>query len=194
MIRFCLVCLPYWIFVDYIFVRLNLTSSKQFKKNFYDVRTRLFAGQREWPSSYDCMVTKVQKLLNLFQTSRNFTVMFLVTCRFANRDIKFENGCYHGNRGTKIMGGVTSAISLQWQFQLLLLLYLHSQSGGYTGIPLSVPKPCVRIQSFVFCWVLFIFGILVGHDLSMHILYRFHGWLIFARVIALIMFPYELLL
>ena len=31
------------------------------------------------------MVTKVQKLLNLFQTSRNFTVMFLVTCRFANR-------------------------------------------------------------------------------------------------------------
>jgi len=29
------------------------------------------------------MVTKVQKLLNLFQASRNFTVMFLVTCRFA---------------------------------------------------------------------------------------------------------------
>jgi hypothetical protein len=36
--------------------------------------------------------------------------------------------------------------------------------------------------------ILFIFGILVGHDLSMHILYRFHGWLIFARVIALFMF------
>jgi hypothetical protein len=33
------------------------------------------------------MVTKVQKWLDLFQTSRNFTVMFLVTCRFANRDI-----------------------------------------------------------------------------------------------------------
>jgi hypothetical protein len=33
---------------------------------------------------------------------------------------------------------------------------------------------------------------LVGHDLSMCILYRFHGWLIFARVIALFMFvwPY----
>ena len=33
---------------------------------------------------------------------------------------------------------------------------------------------------------------MVGHDLSMHILYRFHGWLIFARVIALFMFvwPY----
>jgi hypothetical protein len=33
---------------------------------------------------------------------------------------------------------------------------------------------------------------LVGHDLSMHILYRFHRWLIFARVIALFMFvwPY----
>jgi hypothetical protein len=29
---------------------------------------------------------------------------------------------------------------------------------------------------------------LVGHDLSMRILYRFHGWLIFARVIALFMF------
>ena len=56
----------------------------------------------------------------------------------------------------------------------------------------SVPKRCVRNWSFVFCWILFIFGILVGHDLSMHILYRFHGWLIFARVIALFMFvwPY----
>ena len=33
---------------------------------------------------------------------------------------------------------------------------------------------------------------MVGHDLSMHIFYRFHGWLIFARVIALFMFvwPY----
>jgi hypothetical protein len=33
---------------------------------------------------------------------------------------------------------------------------------------------------------------LVGHDLSMRILYQFHGWLIFARVIALFMFvwPY----
>jgi hypothetical protein len=43
-----------------------------------------------------------------------------------------------------------------------------------------------------FCHILFIFGILVGHDLSMRILYRFHGWLIFARVIALFMFvwPY----
>ena len=39
------------------------------------------------------MVTKVQKLLNLFQTSRNFTVMFLVSCRFVNRDSKFQNGC-----------------------------------------------------------------------------------------------------
>jgi hypothetical protein len=39
------------------------------------------------------MVSKVPKLLNLFQTSRNFTVMFLVACRFANR-----------NRGAKIIG------------------------------------------------------------------------------------------
>ena len=33
---------------------------------------------------------------------------------------------------------------------------------------------------------------MVGHDLSMRILYRFHGWLIFVRVIALFMFvwPY----
>jgi hypothetical protein len=44
MIRFYLVYLPYWIFVDYIFVQRNLTSGKQFKKNFYYVRTRLFAG------------------------------------------------------------------------------------------------------------------------------------------------------
>ena len=32
------------------------------------------------------------------------------------------------------------------------------------------------------------------HDLSMRILYQFYGWLIFARVIAFFMFPYELLL
>ena len=46
--------------------------------------------------------------------------------------------------------------------------------------------------SFVFCHILFIFVILIGHDLSIHILYRFHGWLIFARVIVLFMFvwPY----
>jgi hypothetical protein len=37
-------------------------------------------------------------------------------------------------------------------------------------------------------------GILIGHGLSMRILYRFHGWLIFARVIALFIFPYELML
>jgi hypothetical protein len=42
------------------------------------------------------------------------------------------------------------------------------------------------------CRILFIFGIFVGHHLSMRILYRFHGWLICARVIALFMFvwPY----
>jgi len=33
---------------------------------------------------------------------------------------------------------------------------------------------------FVFCRILFIFGILIGHDLSMCILYQFQGWLIFA--------------
>ena len=32
---------------------------------------------------------------------------------------------------------------------------------------------------------------MVGHDLSMRILYRFHGWLIFARVIALFMFVWS---
>jgi hypothetical protein len=31
---------------------------------------------------------------------------------------------------------------------------------------------------------------LIDHDLSMHILYRFHGWLIFARVIALFIFAW----
>ena len=50
----------------------------------------------------------------------------------------------------------------------------------------------VYATSHLSCRILFIFGILVGHDLSMHILYRFHGWLIIARVIALFMFvwPY----
>ena len=32
MIRFYLVCLPYWIFVDYILVRLNLTSCKNLRR------------------------------------------------------------------------------------------------------------------------------------------------------------------
>jgi hypothetical protein len=51
---------------------------------------------------------------------------------------------------------------------------------------------CTQLMSFVVCHILFIFGILIDHDLSMHILYRFHGWLIFVRVIALFMFvwPY----
>jgi hypothetical protein len=51
---------------------------------------------------------------------------------------------------------------------------------------------CTQLKSFVVCRILFIFGILIGHDLSMCILCRFHGWLIFARVIALFMFvwPY----
>ena len=50
---------------------------------------------------------------------------------------------------------------------------------------------CMQLV-IVFCRILFIFGILIGHDLSMHILYRFHEWLIFAIVIALFMFfwPY----
>ena len=64
---------------------------------------------------------------------------------------------------------------------------------------LEYPCPFVRpslnlvyVTSHLSCLILFIFGILVGHDLSMHILYRFHGWLIFARVIALFIFvwPY----
>ena len=54
---------------------------------------------------------------------------------------------------------------------------------------MSVRTSCVCNYS---CRILFIFGILVGHELSMRILCRFHGWLIFARVIALFMFlwPY----
>ena len=60
---------------------------------------------------------------------------------------------------------------------------------------------CLTICSFahlvyatihVFCRILFIFGILIGHDMSMCILYRFHEWLNFVRVITLFMFvwPY----
>jgi hypothetical protein len=53
-------------------------------------------------------------------------------------------------------------------------------------------RPHILCMQLVFCRILFIFGILVGHDLSMRILYKFHGWLIFARVKALFMFvwPY----
>jgi hypothetical protein len=52
--------------------------------------------------------------------------------------------------------------------------------------------PYILCTQPFFCRILFIFGILVGHDLSMRILYQFHGWLIFARVIALFLFvwPY----
>ena len=51
---------------------------------------------------------------------------------------------------------------------------------------------CTQLKSFVVCRILFIFGILIGHDLSMPILYRFHRSLIFVRVITLFMFvwPY----
>ena len=53
-------------------------------------------------------------------------------------------------------------------------------------------RPHILCTQLVFCRILFIFGILVGHDLSMCILYRFHGRLIFVRVIVLFMFvwPY----
>ena len=62
---------------------------------------------------------------------------------------------------------------------------------GILEYPCPFVRPSVR-PSLNLCRILFIFGILVGHDLSMHILYRFHGWFIFARVIALFMFvwPY----
>jgi hypothetical protein len=43
----------------------------------------------------------------------------------------------------------------------------------------------ILCTQLVICLILFIFGILIGYDLSMCILCRFHGWLIFARVIAL---------
>jgi hypothetical protein len=55
-------------------------------------------------------------------------------------------------------------------------------------------KRAILCTQLVICLLshFFIFGILVGHDLSMHILCRFHRWLIFVRVIALFMFiwPY----
>jgi hypothetical protein len=48
-------------------------------------------------------------------------------------------------------------------------------------------RPHILCTQLVFCRILFIFGILVSHGLSMRILYRFHRWLIFARVVALFM-------
>ena len=66
----------------------------------------------------------------------------------------------------------------------------HSQSVGYTGVSLSVrpfvvPISCVRNYSFIFLQILIIFGKMGGHDVRMRILYQFHVWLIFARVMAL---------
>ena len=76
------------------------------------------------------------------------------------------------------------------------LLHHYTPTSRVVGIleyPCSSVRPSlnhvyVTSHLFVFCWILFIFGVLAGHDLSMHILYRFHGWLIFARVLALFMF------
>ena len=42
----------------------------------------------------------------------------------------------------------------------------------------------VRNYSFIFWRMLFIFGMFVGHDARMCILYRFHSWLIFAGVMG----------
>jgi hypothetical protein len=76
-----------------------------------------------------------------------------------------------------------------------VLLYPHSQSGGYTGIPLSV-RPSVR-PSLNFVYVTSHLSFVAFYSylvswLAMRILYRFHEWLIFARDIALFMFvwPY----
>jgi hypothetical protein len=52
--------------------------------------------------------------------------------------------------------------------------------------------PHILCMQLVICLLSHLIHIWFGHDLSMRILYRFHGWLIFARVIALSMFvwPY----
>jgi hypothetical protein len=99
-------------------------------------------------------------------------------------------------------------------FARVIALFMHGQSRYQIWIKCNkrqmtscVHKMCERtygqtnmkraitlakINHPVFCRILFIFGILIGHDLSMRILYRFHGWLIFVSVIALFMFiwPY----
>ena len=49
----------------------------------------------------------------------------------------------------------------------------------------SVPISCVRNYSFISLQILIIFGMMGGHDVRMRILYQFHVWLIFARVMAL---------
>ena len=62
--------------------QLNLTSSKQFKKNFYYARTRLFAGQREWPNSYDWVEIgrcHVQYLINTITEYRKQSIQSQTT-------------------------------------------------------------------------------------------------------------------
>ena len=61
MIRFYLVCFPYWIFVDYIFVRLNLTylpANNLRRISTMYVRGYL-QGSENGPSSYDCIESRV---------------------------------------------------------------------------------------------------------------------------------------
>ena len=76
---------------------------------------------------------------------------------------------------------------------LAVFLYPHSQSGGYTGIPLSVRSSVRPSLNLVYVTSHLSFVGFYSYLVSwLRILYRFHGWLIFVRVIALFMFvwPY----
>ena len=117
-----------------------------------------------------------------------FCMGFFFTCPDGQVTNKFHlsNGRFHLSR--TIGQTLLSRPGYMGHYTPLAEWWVYWNTLVRPSVRSSVPKPCVRKQSFVFCWILFIFGIFVGHDLSMRILYRFHGWLILARVIALFMF------
>jgi hypothetical protein len=86
-----------------------------------------------------------------------------------------------------ILPGQLASKRLEWWKMMYMVDYCESYSPFHVCLTIRLSSHLVYATSHLSCCILFIFGILVGHDLSMHILYRFHGWLIFARVIAVFM-------
>jgi hypothetical protein len=147
------------------------------------------------------MVTKVQKRLNSLQTADPFETWHnnrssLKVVLFVIQKWKDFNGNGY-LQGVKHAAPYCDHFGLLWQNTKILRfgqnLALIISCYVLTLFLIHTTSTCI-VRLGDICNALrysnqyFIFGILIGHDLSMRILYRFHGWLIFARVISLFMF------
>ena len=75
---------------------------------------------------------------------------------------------------------------------LWLVDFCRSYGPLWWKFILHLVYACVHYYSFIFWRILFMFGMLTGHDGRMCILYRFYGWLIFAGVMALLWWKFIL--